>query len=140
MLASMKRQFTEQLSDIGFVKEGVTSQTMERLARGGSDGLLEASGPEVNLFNQRVMESPAVQRNSVCIADEMWKFPHVLQANCNSENLKLVAAILVAALYPNVVQVMTPESKYSSSSGRYVACKHVQSSLPGLAFGLDDGA
>ena len=38
------------------------------------------------------------------------------QANSNNDNMKLVSAILVAALYPNVVQVLTPESKYSISS------------------------
>ena len=40
----------------------------------------------------------------------------IFQANINSDNMKLVAAILVAALYPNVVQVRTPESKYSQTS------------------------
>ena len=40
----------------------------------------------------------------------------VLQANVNSENMKLVAAILVAALYPNVVQILVPENKYLQSS------------------------
>ena len=40
----------------------------------------------------------------------------VLQANVNSENMKLVAAILVAALYPNVVQISRPENKYQQSS------------------------
>lgn len=33
----------------------------------------------------------------------------------NSENGKLVAAILVAALYPNIVQVLTPEVSYSQT-------------------------
>ena len=39
----------------------------------------------------------------------------VWQANSNSDNMKLVAAILVAALYPNVVQVRTPGVKYSKT-------------------------
>ncbi len=29
--------------------------------------------------------------------------------------MKLMAAILVAALYPNVIQVMTPEAKYQQT-------------------------
>ncbi|XP_013786196.1 putative ATP-dependent RNA helicase DHX57 [Limulus polyphemus] len=39
------------------------------------------------------------------------------QFNVHSENLKLVSAILCAALYPNVVQVLTPMVRYASSSG-----------------------
>ena len=31
-------------------------------------------------------------------------------------NLKLISAILVGALYPNVVHVMTPQSKFNQSS------------------------
>lgn len=38
------------------------------------------------------------------------------QANINLKNLKLISAILVGALYPNVVQVMTPQSKFNQSS------------------------
>lgn len=38
------------------------------------------------------------------------------QANINSTNWKLVSAILVGALYPNVVQVMKPSSKFSQGS------------------------
>ncbi|KAI0215575.1 putative ATP-dependent RNA helicase DHX57 [Lamellibrachia satsuma] len=82
MLGSMKRQFTELLSDIGFVREGLTVRRLERMTRDGNDGVIAASGPE---------------------------------ANGNNNNMKLVSAILVAALYPNVVQVLTPESKYSQS-------------------------
>ena len=40
----------------------------------------------------------------------------LFQANSNAENSRLVVAVLCAALYPNVVQVMTPESKYSKTS------------------------
>ena len=39
-----------------------------------------------------------------------------LQANSNVNNLKLVSAILVGALFPNVVQVMTPHAKFNQSS------------------------
>ena len=43
-------------------------------------------------------------------------FLYSIQANSNSDNSKLVVAVLCAALYPNVVQVMTPETKYSKTS------------------------
>ncbi|XP_033733730.1 putative ATP-dependent RNA helicase DHX57 isoform X2 [Pecten maximus] len=83
MLASMKRQFVELLSDIGFLKEGISQGDIERTGQRGSDGVYDITGPE---------------------------------ANINSSNWKIVAAILVGALYPNVVQVLTPEAKFSMSS------------------------
>ena len=46
-MASLKRQFTELLSDIGFVKEGLRARDIERRAQGGGDGILEATGEEV---------------------------------------------------------------------------------------------
>ncbi|XP_061523869.1 putative ATP-dependent RNA helicase DHX57 [Phycodurus eques] len=48
-IACLKRQFAELLSDIGFIKEGLRSRVIERLGSKGSDGLLEATGPEANL-------------------------------------------------------------------------------------------
>ncbi|XP_062600658.1 putative ATP-dependent RNA helicase DHX57 [Saccostrea cucullata] len=83
MLASMKQQFVELLSDIGFVKEGIVVRDVERAARGGSDGVVDVTG---------------------------------IEANINSANWKLVSAILVGALYPNVVQVMKPSDKFSQGS------------------------
>lgn len=47
MLASMKQQFVELLSDIGFVKEGIVVRDVERAARGGSDGVVDVTGIEV---------------------------------------------------------------------------------------------
>lgn len=46
-MASLKRQFTELLSDIGFVKEGLRAKDMERRWSQGGDGVLEATGEEV---------------------------------------------------------------------------------------------
>ncbi|CAC5361083.1 DHX57 [Mytilus coruscus] len=83
MLVSLKQQFVELLSDIGFVREGITFRDVERAARYGSDGVIELTGEE---------------------------------ANINLKNEKLISAILVGALYPNVVQVMTPQSKFNQSS------------------------
>uniref|UniRef100_A0A8C9PEX5 Putative ATP-dependent RNA helicase DHX57 n=1 Tax=Spermophilus dauricus TaxID=99837 RepID=A0A8C9PEX5_SPEDA len=81
-MASLKRQFTELLSDIGFVKEGLRAREIEKRAQGG-DGVLDATGEE---------------------------------ANSNAENPKLISAMLCAALYPNVVQVKTPEGKFQKTS------------------------
>ncbi|XP_040586783.1 putative ATP-dependent RNA helicase DHX57 isoform X3 [Mesocricetus auratus] len=85
-MASLKRQFTELLSDIGFVKEGLRAREIEKRAQGG-DGVLDATGEE---------------------------------ANTNAENPKLISAVLCAALYPNVVQVKTPEGKFQKTSSGVV--------------------
>ncbi|XP_074435207.1 putative ATP-dependent RNA helicase DHX57 [Larus michahellis] len=82
-IASLKRQFTELLSDIGFVKEGLRARDIEKKWSQGGDGVLDATGEE---------------------------------ANSNAENIKLISAMLCAALYPNVVQVKKPESKYQKTS------------------------
>ena len=47
MLVSLKQQFVELLSDIGFVKEAITYRDVERAARRGSDGVIELTGEEV---------------------------------------------------------------------------------------------
>ncbi|XP_039595001.1 putative ATP-dependent RNA helicase DHX57 [Polypterus senegalus] len=77
-IASLKRQFTELLSDIGFVKEGLKARVIERQCSKGGDGVLQATGDE---------------------------------ANSNADNIKLVSAMLCAALFPNVVQVTTSQGK-----------------------------
>ncbi|XP_015273563.1 PREDICTED: putative ATP-dependent RNA helicase DHX57 [Gekko japonicus] len=89
-MASLKRQFTELLSDIGFVKEGLRAKDIERKWSHGGDGVLDATGEE---------------------------------ANANSENTKLISAILCAALYPNVVQVKIPDGKYQKTSAGAVKMK-----------------
>ncbi|XP_029317608.1 LOW QUALITY PROTEIN: putative ATP-dependent RNA helicase DHX57 [Cottoperca gobio] len=82
-IASLKRQFAELLSDIGFIKEGLRARVIERMSSKGTDGVLEATGPEANL---------------------------------NSENIRLMSAMLCAALYPNVVQVRAPQGNYKMTS------------------------
>lgn len=82
-IASLKRQFAELLSDIGFIKEGLRARTVERMSSKGTDGVLEATGPEANL---------------------------------NSDNIKLMSAMLCAALYPNVVQVRAPQGNFKMTS------------------------
>lgn len=82
-IASLKRQFAELLSDIGFIKEGLRARIIERMCSKGTDGVLEATGPEANL---------------------------------NSDNIRLMSAMLCAALYPNVVQVRAPQGNYKMTS------------------------
>lgn len=47
-IASLKRQFAELLSDIGFVREGLRARVIERASSMGTDGVLEATGSEVS--------------------------------------------------------------------------------------------
>ncbi|KAG8005681.1 DExH-box ATP-dependent RNA helicase DExH1 [Nibea albiflora] len=82
-IASLKRQFAELLSDIGFIKEGLRARTIERMCSKGTDGILEATGREANL---------------------------------NADNIRLMSAMLCAALYPNVVQVRAPQGNYKMTS------------------------
>ncbi|KAM6962420.1 putative ATP-dependent RNA helicase DHX57 [Tautogolabrus adspersus] len=82
-IASLKRQFAELLSDIGFIKEGLRARVIDRMSSKGTDGVLEATGPEANL---------------------------------NSENIRLMSAMLCAALYPNVVQVRAPQGNFKMTS------------------------
>ncbi|XP_070848059.1 putative ATP-dependent RNA helicase DHX57 [Chaetodon trifascialis] len=82
-IASLKRQFAELLSDIGFIREGLRARIIERMCSKGTDGVLEATGPEANL---------------------------------NAENIRLMSAMLCAALYPNVVQVRAPQGSYKMTS------------------------
>uniref|UniRef100_A0A8C5GH96 Putative ATP-dependent RNA helicase DHX57 n=1 Tax=Gouania willdenowi TaxID=441366 RepID=A0A8C5GH96_GOUWI len=46
-IASLKRQFAELLSDIGFCREGLRARAIERASTHGTDGVLKATGPEV---------------------------------------------------------------------------------------------
>eukprot|EP00057_Strongylocentrotus_purpuratus_P028270 XP_011682744.1 PREDICTED: putative ATP-dependent RNA helicase DHX57 [Strongylocentrotus purpuratus] len=83
MIASMKHQFAELLSSIGFVSLNLTGRQMDRRSNGYGDMIIKSCDNQINV---------------------------------NASNDKLVVAVLCAALYPNVVQVLTPEAKYTQSS------------------------
>ncbi|XP_062934635.1 putative ATP-dependent RNA helicase DHX57 isoform X2 [Cynocephalus volans] len=69
-MASLKRQFTELLSDIGFVKEGLRAREIEKRAQGG-DGILDATGEEANSN----AENPKLISAMLCAA----LYPNVVQ-------------------------------------------------------------
>ncbi|RUS71410.1 hypothetical protein EGW08_020831 [Elysia chlorotica] len=84
MLASLKQQYVELLSDIGFIQSGIRLREVERAGKiYGTDGVAEVTG---------------------------------LEANVNSNSWKLMSGMLVAALFPNIVQIMTPDTRYAASS------------------------
>ncbi|TPX60790.1 hypothetical protein PhCBS80983_g01504 [Powellomyces hirtus] len=73
MIANVKRQLAELISDIGFLETPVTARAIERVGRAtGSDGVKESIGE---------------------------------RANHRGDDLRLVKALLLAALYPNVIKV-----------------------------------
>lgn len=47
MIASLKCQYAELLSDIGFIKADLTARKIGRLAPKTGDGVLDATGEEV---------------------------------------------------------------------------------------------
>ena len=55
MLANMKQQFVELLSDIGFVQEGISVRDVERAGRDGGDGVLAVTGSEVRFTVDTVL-------------------------------------------------------------------------------------
>ncbi|XP_049640202.1 putative ATP-dependent RNA helicase DHX57 [Suncus etruscus] len=69
-IASLKRQFTELLSDIGFVREGLRAREIEKKALAG-DGILEATGEEANSN----AENPKLISAILCAA----LYPNVVQ-------------------------------------------------------------
>ena len=86
MLVSMKHQFAELLSSIGFITNDITTKRCDRAGRGrgGGDGI------------------PAL-------------IP--VDYHVNNDNEKVLKAILCASLYPNVVQILSPELKYKQTAG-----------------------
>lgn len=58
-IASLKRQFAELLSDIGFVKEGLRARDIEKKWSQGGDGVLDATGEEVIYSISSVLQNAA---------------------------------------------------------------------------------
>ena len=83
-IATMKHQFAEHLSGIGFLDKSVTFRRLEKASRTSyPDAIAQVTGPEVN---------------------------------SNNTNYKLVVCVLAASLYPNVVQILSPETKYKQTA------------------------
>ena len=51
MLVSMKHQFLELLSSIGFAPNGITMRSLTRMSRNGSDGVAKATGNLEKIIN-----------------------------------------------------------------------------------------
>uniref|UniRef100_A0A0K2UZ34 Putative ATP-dependent RNA helicase DHX57 n=1 Tax=Lepeophtheirus salmonis TaxID=72036 RepID=A0A0K2UZ34_LEPSM len=85
-LVSMKHQFAESLSEIGFISEKLFCRHLDNMSKGrggGSDVILEVTDPKVN---------------------------------SNNDNEKIILSVLCGALYPNVVQVLSPEVKFKQTA------------------------
>jgi ATP-dependent RNA helicase DHX57 len=82
MIASVKRQLTELLSDIGFLPTKLRARDMERRGGRHSDGVMDAVGETVN---------------------------------SRDDHFELIKAILVTALYPNVIKIESDSKKDASA-------------------------
>jgi ATP-dependent RNA helicase DHX57 len=82
-LVSMKHQFAELLSSIGFIQDQISTRRLDRAGRNGTDSLEILTGADLN---------------------------------SNNKNSKLLVSLLCAALYPNVVQILTPKAKLMKTS------------------------
>jgi ATP-dependent RNA helicase DHX57 len=51
------------------------------------------------------------------------------EVNANGSNYKLVVSVLCAALYPNIVQSLTPELKYKATASGAVLAPHTASEI-----------
>ncbi|KAM9835767.1 putative ATP-dependent RNA helicase DHX57 [Aulostomus maculatus] len=80
-IASLKRQFAELLSDIGFIKEGLRARNIERMCSAGSDGVLEATGPEANLNSDNIQLISAILCASL--------YPNVVQVQAPQGNYQM---------------------------------------------------
>ena len=76
MLGSMKRQFVELLSDIGFIQERLTSRDIERMASHGSDGVMGATGHAVS--------GVCV----CCLVACMYEIRHSLACKCETAHIR----------------------------------------------------
>eukprot|EP01119_Soliformovum_irregulare_P019945 TRINITY_DN6405_c1_g2_i1.p1 TRINITY_DN6405_c1_g2~~TRINITY_DN6405_c1_g2_i1.p1 ORF type:complete len:601 (+),score=220.21 TRINITY_DN6405_c1_g2_i1:264-1805(+) len=76
-IEDLKRDFVEQLSEIGFLESGLNSRKIRKTEN--SDGILEITGGK---FNE------------------------------NSTNFNIIRAVICAALYPKIAQILSPEKKY----------------------------
>ncbi|XP_055878287.1 putative ATP-dependent RNA helicase DHX57 [Biomphalaria glabrata] len=87
MIKTLKQQYVENLSDIGFIRKGIKTRDVQSQSSYISDGVWEITGPEVNV---------------------------------NNENMELLSALLVAALYPNIIEIV-PQATNLSGSGERVS-------------------
>ena len=87
-IVSMKHQFAELLSSIGFITDSISSRRLDKAGKFGTDGI------------------------EALINSEM---------NANNKNGKLLLSILCSALYPNVVQILSPKTKFAQTSSGAMA-------------------
>ncbi|XP_049617276.1 putative ATP-dependent RNA helicase DHX57 [Syngnathus scovelli] len=114
-IACVKRQFAELLSDIGFIKEGLRSRDIERLSSKGSDGVLEATGPEANLNAENMDLMSAM----LCAA----LYPNVVQVKAPQDVYKMSVKGAVK-MHPNELHFLTKND----------GCVHVHPSSVNYSF------
>ena len=87
-IVSMKHQFAELLSSIGFITDPISSRRLDKAGKNGTDGIEILINPELNV---------------------------------NNKSGKLLVSLLCAALYPNVVQILSPKTKFKQTAAGAMA-------------------
>lgn len=90
-ISELKIQFTEILSDIGFLPSGLRRKIISKYQTRGDDGVRNATGD---------------------------------LHNTNSNNTKMIRAIVCAGLYPHVVRIDTPEQQFAQAVSGAVPVAH----------------
>ncbi|KAH8419691.1 hypothetical protein KR009_001107 [Drosophila setifemur] len=103
-IADLKYQYLELLVSIGFVPVDVP-----RRRKNASDNILQLTGKEGHL--------PKVTLDQRSNPFPLPFPPAGVEQNQNGENNRLLTSLLCAALYPNIVKIMTPERVYVQTAG-----------------------
>lgn len=102
MIGDLKHQFLELLASIGFVPANVNLRRRKH-----EDRVAYVTSKNVcAVFPRTLGPIPRIEK--------MHFF--FLQLNVNGDNEKLLAAIICAALYPNLVKIFTPGRVYIQGS------------------------
>lgn len=96
MLADIKHQLLELLVSIGFIPVN-----LDQKRRMGQDNVLIITGAEVKCLENNIKMVSTISS---------------LQFNKNGENVRLLSSVICAALYPNVVKVMSAEKSFQMSA------------------------
>ena len=89
MIASLKCQYAELLSDIGFIKADLTARKMGRLAPRTGDGVLAATGELVSHKGGLGSVAGLNTRSRVGVFDEMSRSVRVIPGSNENTNWRL---------------------------------------------------
>lgn len=101
-LIEIKQQFLELLVYIGFIPIDLAGK---RWKSNTIDKILDVTGTYIDF----ILRIKIFYINSLYILG--------LELNKNGDNNRLIASLLCAALYPNIIKVLTPEKSFTQTAG-----------------------